>query len=534
MSITVMDVLDMTVMKGAVVLAGSSGLQRGVTSATVLDAPDGVKWLKGMEFAFTTTYSIKEFPDDLHTLVQELADRNVSALGVKLNRFILELPESMLQKADELGLPIISLPFEKAWIEFITPIMSEILNKRASQLLYSDGINRNFTDALLANASMDHIANLIFRYMGNPVTILLTFNETIIHIPEQATDQDDVSFLNDLFKSSSMDKEFIPFNFEIYRVHSNSSDYVIIPLYQKNELIGYIGIKELNRQVHDGDSDCLFHAKNAVSLKSLSIRAEQEIQKRSRRDLFNKLLHEEIRKENVGDIKQKAWEVGVLLGDVYCIAVGQMNHHNLHTIYEIADGISAHELVPMGSLVGIDNMNHIVLLLPYMVEDNCLNQIFNDAQSRYGSLQWAIGVSQPHEIHALTEAYNHAVEALYHGIQIAGYGRVQQYAEMGIYRLFSHPLLREEIDKYVEEWLGPISRYEKSSQTNLIETLRVFLEKGGNYRETAKVLYLHYNSVRYRIKSINNILNCDMDQSRVRLQLQVALLLLPLSKQENS
>src|SRR5690606_2920660 len=129
MSLTVQSIMQMAVMNGASVLAGRAGLQRNVKAATVLDAPDAINWLRGEELVLTSTYPFRH--SSLDELVERLVSRNVSALGLKLNRYLKELPEAMIERADALGLPIISLPVDIAWTDLIQPIISAQLDSAA-------------------------------------------------------------------------------------------------------------------------------------------------------------------------------------------------------------------------------------------------------------------------------------------------------------------------------------------------------------------------------------------------------------------
>ena len=49
-----------------------------------------------------------------------------------------------------------------------------------------------------------------------------------------------------------------------------------------------------------------------------------------------------------------------------------------------------------------------------------------------------------------------------------------------------------------------------------------------NYRETAKAVFLHANSVRYRISLIEKLFNVNLKKQSDRLNIEVALKLLPL------
>ena len=64
-------------------------------------------------------------------------------------------------------------------------------------------------------------------------------------------------------------------------------------------------------------------------------------------------------------------------------------------------------------------------------------------------------------------------------------------------------------------------------KADLITTLRVFLQANGNHRLAAERLNLHHNTVRYRIDKIRKLTGCDVTARNLRLQYELALVLLP-------
>ena len=186
---------------------------------------------------------------------------------------------------------------------------------------------------------------------------------------------------------------------------------------------------------------------------------------------------------------------------------------------------------------GLDKENHIVLLLPVdnkspqdiNIPYKIVNAIIQHVNKNYSD-KWAIGASQVKDVYSIPKAYDQAVKSLYHGIKIGGYGQVQYYDNLGIYRLFSHPALQDEIRRYVNELLKPLRQYDKENQADLVETLKVFIENRGNYRKTAELLHVHHNTVRYRLNVICEISHFDIHNNDAFLQYQLAFLLLPLLK----
>ncbi len=65
--------------------------------------------------------------------------------------------------------------------------------------------------------------------------------------------------------------------------------------------------------------------------------------------------------------------------------------------------------------------------------------------------------------------------------------------------------------------------YDKNHNSELLNTLTVILENDWNLKVSADVLFIHYNTMKYRYKKIASIINEDLNQSDVRLNLSLAL-----------
>ncbi|WP_209124125.1 helix-turn-helix domain-containing protein [Alkalihalobacillus sp. BA299] len=96
------------------------------------------------------------------------------------------------------------------------------------------------------------------------------------------------------------------------------------------------------------------------------------------------------------------------------------------------------------------------------------------------------------------------------------------YNQLGIQRLFLKTE-RDELSEYVNDTLGPILTYDEKNETDLLLTLKVYLELNQNMAQTAKKMYVHTNTIKYRLKTINQILNLESLDGRVAFDLQLAL-----------
>jgi purine catabolism regulator len=79
--------------------------------------------------------------------------------------------------------------------------------------------------------------------------------------------------------------------------------------------------------------------------------------------------------------------------------------------------------------------------------------------------------------------------------------------------------------EYYRALLEPLSRYDREHHGDLVKSLESYLRHGGNSTRAAEALFLHRNSLRYRLARIRALTGLDVDDADERLALQVALLL---------
>lgn len=98
------------------------------------------------------------------------------------------------------------------------------------------------------------------------------------------------------------------------------------------------------------------------------------------------------------------------------------------------------------------------------------------------------------------------------------------YHQLGVQRLFLNTQ-KNELKDFVDEVLGVIISYDEKYETELLQTLKVYLECNHNMAQSAKKLYVHTNTIKYRLKTIKQILNVDSLEGRKAFDIQLGIYL---------
>jgi DNA-binding PucR family transcriptional regulator len=81
--------------------------------------------------------------------------------------------------------------------------------------------------------------------------------------------------------------------------------------------------------------------------------------------------------------------------------------------------------------------------------------------------------------------------------------------------------------------LAPLVAYDQAHDGDLVRTLAVYLREGANLSRAANVLFLHRNSLYYRLAHIQALTGLSLDDATHRLWLHLAVFLIQEAPADN-
>jgi PucR family transcriptional regulator, proline-responsive transcriptional activator len=155
-----------------------------------------------------------------------------------------------------------------------------------------------------------------------------------------------------------------------------------------------------------------------------------------------------------------------------------------------------------------------------------LKDIVEKLYARFrGNEQLYLGVGRiTKSIRCLGKSYNEAIRVL--GLQKKqdNHGEVVLYEDLGLYKLLLSIDDRVIIKEYYNETIQPLVRYDELNNTNFTEALSTYLKYNGSTKKAAEVLFVHRNTINYRIDRIEEILDCDLSDLKTRMACSVGLM----------
>ncbi|TMU85883.1 hypothetical protein FGG79_11860 [Bacillus sp. BHET2] len=102
----------------------------------------------------------------------------------------------------------------------------------------------------------------------------------------------------------------------------------------------------------------------------------------------------------------------------------------------------------------------------------------------------------------------------------------REFAQLGIYRYLPTLYEKNTSKDYYSDDLLSLIKNDIKKQTDLLKTLEVYLANDGKGKQTANELFIHPNTLNYRIKKIQELTTIDFNDFNMKVYLYTELLLL--------
>lgn len=100
--------------------------------------------------------------------------------------------------------------------------------------------------------------------------------------------------------------------------------------------------------------------------------------------------------------------------------------------------------------------------------------------------------------------------------------KIVKYKDIGVYSLLFNIDDKEVLEQYYNSTLGGVIEYDKINDSDLTETLETYLDKNCNVTITAETLFIHRNTLKYRLRKIEELLHCDLHNFKDCSNLKIA------------
>ena len=523
--VSVGEVLGVSTLAGARLIAGKGGLDRIVQRLNVMEVPDILAWVKPHELLLTTGYPLRNTPQSLGRLVADLDERGLAALGIKLGRYVDELPDEMVEQADRLNFPLILLPNDVGFDDILNQVLTDILNRQAAILARAEEAHRALVQVVLAGGGLREVA----AEVANLLDVAVAAVDGAGHVLATAGDPEDVSVLCGAIAresagptgSRSSSARHAPPPVLDGGVGTDGR-YAAVPVVAGGHHHGRLVAYSPAGAIRDSDVGILERAATVAALVITKQEAVTAVESKYRADFLRDVLTGRGGARVAERARAFGWDlerpVTVVVAEIDPDCEERSAQDRLLSVWGSA--VRRHDR--RGAVAGFSH--EVVAIVGAGVD---VTRLTRDAQNAFADsvpATFSTGMSRvAHGVDALPDAYGQAIKAARVGRQLHGAGAIAHFDQLGVYRLLSLVNDTAELHAFVAETLGPLAGDDDAENADLRRTLQVLLETNLNVAETARRLHFHYNTLRYRIGKLERMLGSFTEDAHLRLNLTLAL-----------
>lgn len=554
--LTVQQFLNLQTFEEMNVVSGHGGLSNIISSVNIMDNPDALDWFSVGELLLTSGYFFKEGTEIQDNVMRQLKTLNCPALCLKPHRYLGTIPENMIALSNELNLPIIELPYGLSFSKITSRVMEELSEKYDSLNRRSLDIHTQFFNISLHGGGLQKISTTLAKLCSSSV-MLLDQNWGLLHWTDLSARDYSLADVIPLMKGdtpfpesfrNSFPPEFEKLQKPIVRVLEIASiqktlQCTILSVYFQSKHYGYIVLCESLKDLDEYSYIALENGAMAFSLERIRSEEVERARNRIRRDFLDELLLGKITSKetlsNLADLHgiNLNLDYTAIIFPVTCldhrkeenlVLRNQLENAKMKKLLKHFDYLA---LETKESEIIFSRKKQIILLLgTQAIRTSQMKDYAQEMIDRIEeefpevTLSAAIGKTVSH-ISQINESFHQAQETLRlgEGRRAAGFPRVFHFNEFIVQHLLLNNVSQIELRKFFYQALGELHEYDHEQQAALIETLDCLIDHQLNIAETSRALYIHRNTLLYRIEKIESLLQIDLKDAEELLKLQLAL-----------
>ncbi|WP_455356781.1 PucR family transcriptional regulator [Streptomyces sp. SYSU K217416] len=482
------------------VLAGRDGLDREVDWAHSIELSDPTPWLSGGELLLTTGLRLTGSGADCRRYVRRLADIGVAALGFGTGLSHEQVPPALVEAAEEAGLPLLEVPLPTPFVAITKAVMA-----RLAELQYESVVQASRVQPRMTRAALHGGAQAVVRELAvSTRTSVLLLDDTgaVRAAHPSAAAGPEPGILAELRSA------------EQAATTVSSGPHGAVVTHQVR-----VGPRSHGRLVlvSDREPTPVDHLLLGHAASLLALEAEKPLRLRDEQNRVNSLF---LRMVLDGTVPEPA-------ARDHLTEAGFPVHEGIRVLV-LRGGSPQRALDAAGQdLAGrglprfaAEREGCAALLLPGAGTDTA-GAVVAGTAAGLRPRPWA-GLSDRHELTAGPAALREAMNAAAAG-QARGRPDLVTFESLAGRVLVSTPETRAVLEVLSDTRLRPLAAYDRENGTELLDSLRAFLEHHGQWESASSALGVHRHTLRNRMERIHALLGVDLDSAHVRAELLLAL-----------
>ncbi|MFJ7735539.1 helix-turn-helix domain-containing protein [Lysinibacillus sp. NPDC097287] len=404
-------------------------------------------------------------------------------------------------------------------------------NKLYSNEIRISTLHSELFEAALNKGGNEGIIQKLAHFINEPILLLDEFGN-LIH-QAHPLDHIDSEFRYDhsiIFKEILTKSEQVH-SFEIF---VDEAYYSVFMITFHNRTVAYLVLpKQLHRYDHLSIV-AIEQTKNVLALQINQERTSIEVENHLRHDYLYDLI---FGLESEKNLVRRARYLNISFDKKHKVIVLSPNSHPQMN-EQIIDNQLVQMLEKFRYILGISilplSMSHgekLILIVPEDKVKSTSNFVLKYAKENSSFTNATIGISNTVKMPKdYIKGFEEAKKAAEFASAFQKDSPIVHYDDLGIVGVLFNTENPESMKVFMEKYLQPIIDYDQKNKSDLIRTLQTYLDNESVIQISAEQLHVHYNTLRYRLNRIEEILSVDLSNPNNRLNIQIALIIAQLLK----
>ena len=532
--LTVGRMLQMPAFARAKLVAGAGGLDNVIRWVHIVDLPEAkYDWARGGELLMTAGVGLRNEPERQAALIPTLAQRGLAGLVLSVGLHLDCASDPMCEAANRLDFPIIELPPEIPFVEITRTILTQIINQQYALRERAEEIHRTLTSLVLDGSTLQGVADALAEILQRSITIETTSSEILAAtrvgtedaarkrtLTNGRTPPDLAQRLSESGIYERLLAERRPIHIPALPAMGMTMERIVSSIIVAGEIIGYVWIIAGEKRLDALDELAIEHAATVAALIMHKERAVQYATMSLRGDFFEQLLHYSDPPDS--RVVERAHQLGFCLDCAYQVLIAEGNEGRSERLSALPNQIEQNLQTVQPVLVIARGRRVVIILYGHRltpgshIAEGLINTLSRPTEPLL------IGIGRPIEKLAdLRVSYNQATEAADVACSLGRTTGMLRFDDLGVLHWLRHLPPEVIYENVYMEAIEILAQYDIEHAAELLQTLETYLE-APSVGEAADLLYIHRNTLTYRLERIEKLIHVDLNAPNQRLNLHVA------------
>ena len=518
-------------------LSSHSNLTQPLESVEITETPDVADFIPKNVMILTTAMIYKDDQEKLKPFIDSLKQAECTALGIKVGRFLDEISPEIVAYASAVDLPLIKIPSTQPLGGLLHEIVGYLRDSKTEQMSVAFDIQKRFSTLLMQDVDATRFIAEFAKILNAPIILLSPWQQVIAHSNYFYGNQKSAEFFieqlsKDHFQQLAQEKK-------IFRLQDERQENIQVAGFpiRVNDYFPYYLLVLSPEQIPYPISE--FAIDQAILVLTFMLFKNQKIAEsfeHLKTDFLDRLLdtHQEALSKHQNWLE--LWKNYRLINsDYYQLAIvyGVTKPENeTHIRYQQAEGQlifqwlkeQLPEILPDVALFKLKNQNKSILIFQSKKNDHLMilqNLAEGLQQALPITIRFALGNAYEN-LEELPNSYIEASSTLEASLHAQKPATVQLFHPKGLAGLFEK-IGTEDVEYFCQQQLKELAYPTEPTLQELRKTLKVFLDFNCEITKTANALYLHRNTIKYRMNQCEKLLGTSIQEPETSLLLRVAL-----------